>query len=296
MGRSDNGRRRVILVLLVGLCALLGSVLCGVDIRESVEPGERGKGADGEMYMPQGSADELPDFDVIMVRRTVRFHIIWTCVGLLAGGVIGFLVYLLLKDGVESGAERGRKNVGTRNLCYIGCFVVLFLVLWGASVVIGIRISEPIPDIRFRLMRKYLGVLSAVTAWVLVGRKIVIGRTLRRILNWVLLGVFNYVSLPRLNVRQQKVLWVGLVAVLYFLLFPPWLAFKTGMGGEGVGEPDFVGFHFVLSSQYDVLYDAPYVIASTSRDIQFFVVLGVIICTCLGIAYVRRKQDSTKSE
>lgn len=170
-----------------------------------------------------------------------------------------------------------------KNILYVVFFLLLFVLTWYISVYVTLKKLEPLTDIRAFIIIKYYAVLSALVSWLLVGRKIRIGQTIPRILNWLLLGPFNYIRFKKLNSGQHKILWFGFVLIVFLTLFPPWHAYWSAIGDKGHGDSEFVGFHFVLSTKYDVLYDAPYIIAEIDHKIQLIMIVSVLACVFSGI-------------
>lgn len=176
-----------------------------------------------------------------------------------------------------------------KNILYTVSFLLLFGIIWYISVSATIKKFEPLTGIRFNIIVKYLAVLSVLISWLLVGRKIRVGQTIPRILNWLLLGPFNYIKIKKLNLGQHKALWIGFVLIVFLILLPPWIAYTYSINDKGIGDSEFVGFHFVLSTKYDVLYDAPYMVAEIDHKIQLIMIVSVLVCVFLGIFYLARK-------
>lgn len=195
----------------------------------------------------------------------------------------------------EENALNSQKIVNRRglltvkNILYIVSFLLLFGIIWYISVFVTIKKLESLTDIRAFIIIKYLAVLSALISWLLAGRKIWIGRTIPRIFNRLLLGPFNYIRLALFNSQQHKILWIGIVLIILLILFPPWIAYRYAIEDKGHGDSEFVGFHFVLSSKYDVLYDAPYMIAEIDHKIQLIMIVSVLVCAFSGIFYLAKK-------
>jgi hypothetical protein len=176
-----------------------------------------------------------------------------------------------------------------KNILYIVSFLLLFVITWYISVYVTIKKLEPLTDIRAFIIIKYLAVLSSLISWLLVGRKIRFGQTIPRILNWLLLGPFNSIKIKKLNLGQHKALWIGMVLIVFLILFPPWIAYRYASGDQGLGDSEFVGFHFVLSTKYDVLYDAPYIIAEIDHKIQLIMIVSVLVCSFSSIFFLAKK-------
>jgi hypothetical protein len=182
-----------------------------------------------------------------------------------------------------------------KNILYTVSFLLLFVITWYISVYATTKKLESLPDIRAFIIIKYLAVLSALISWLLVGRKIRIGQTIPLILNWLFLGPFNYIRFNKLNLIQHKVLWIGFVLIVFLILYPPWIAYPVSINDSGIGDSDFVGFHFVLSTKYDVLYDAPYTAAKIDHKIQFTMIVIILVCASLGTLYLAKKSSSPKT-
>lgn len=280
--------------LVVVLCALVGGTLFGIEMTKRVEsrkleelPG---------IYIPENISKEMAPFDVINVVYNISMNPLRGLLGVLLGGLFGvFGVQFLARKIDFTRLKRRMEGFKKRNLLFAFCFLLLFTVIWATCVIIGIEIKEPLTALERRAMTSYLAVFSAVGAWVIVGRKIRLGPTIKKVLSWILLGPLNYIQVKSLNTKQKKVLWVGMMLVLFFFLFPPWIGFEAKSGDRGIGDADFVGFHFFLSTQYGVLYDAPYAIAQIYYSMQKALIISVLVPMILGFVYFRERV-STKKE
>lgn len=244
--------------------------------------------------LPGDIENEVGSYDAVASRITISIHSSRSLVGLLVGGTIGLLIVLarMKSRRGDENLESRKQIFSARNIFYGLSFLLLFLVTWTGSVIAIVKKVEPLTYIRFRIIAKSMAILAAMVSWVLIGRKIQIGRTVPRIINWLLLGPFNCTGFKQFNSRQHKVLWVALVLIMYVILFPPWVGFDTAMGGQGLGDSEFIGFHFLLSDQYAVLGTSPYAVAEVSHKTQLFLIVGIIICTLIGVLYFAKRPYS----
>jgi hypothetical protein len=293
---SDSTGRFLIAILLICICALCGAALFGIKTEKVMYDQETPFASVEKIDLPVDIKNAVASSEAIARRTKIAIDLSRGFFGMLVGGIVGLLVVLLIRRRglVTIGMVESHTELSSgKNVFYILSCVLLFLTIWSVSLLATIKKIQPLPDIRFKMITKYLAVLSGVVSWALIGRKIQIGQTIPRILNWLLLGPFNYVRLKRFNSGQQKMLWVGFVLVICLVLFPPCSAFKSATGGKGIGDSEFVGFHFLLSDQYDILGDAPYVLAEIKRTAQVLLIAGVAICTFIGVLLFARKPAPT---
>ena len=265
-----------------------GAGLYGVQINKVVGSSRAPSGLIEQLNVPPGVSKAVISCEAVCYGTTVSIHLYRTLVGALAGGIIGLLTVLMMSNRLSSSAnfQNHERLFTAKNLLYASLFLLLFGAIWYLSLFAIIKQTEPIPDIRFGIFAKYLGLLSAAVSWIAVGRKIQIGRTIPIIVNWVLLGPFNYVKPARFTKGQAKAFWVGAVLIFCLILFPPWNAFSSSSGGEGIGDSEFVGLHVFSSDQYGVLRDAPYVLAQINRQAQILLIFGIAVCTFLCVLYL----------
>lgn len=290
----DKTRQCLIAFFVISFCMLAGAVLGGLGIKRHETTAFP---VEDLINLPGGLENEVASYDAVGRRITISIHSSRSLVGLLAGGMIGLLIVLtrMKSRGGDENLESRKQIFSVRNIFYILSFLLLFLVAWVGSVITIVKKVQPLPDIRFRIIAKSMAIFAAAVSWVLVGRKIQIGQTIPRMMNWLLLGPFNYIRFKQFNSRQHKVIWVALVLIMYVILFPPWIGFDTAMDGQGIGDYEFVGFHFLLSDQYVVLGASPYAVAEISHKTQLFLIVGIIICTLIGVLYFTKRPYSKTS-
>lgn len=175
-------------------------------------------------------------------------------------------------------------NVKGRNRVYslgnLGCFIafgVLTVGIWFALVFVGgLIITQPLPSFHHVVALVLVFALFAIAiSWILVGRKIV----WPQIVYISLLGPFNCWQPAHFNLRQLRIVWVSCMLLWLLLVFPPWQAYAYTSGDKGVGKPAFVGFHFLLSDDYTILREAPYMLPEISWKM-----LGTIACSIVIVA------------
>ena len=85
-------------------------------------------------------------------------------------------------------------------------------------------------------------------------------------------------------------------------IFPPWIAYEYATVDDnyiykGFGDPSFIGFHFILSSQHEVLGEAPYMVAEINYKLWgiFYLILVLIGFLMILFLWVIKIYGSKKS-
>jgi len=217
-------------------CAAVGAVLLGVRVDRAL--GYYGSG-------------------VFARRITVWIRWDWMCVGVLAGGVVGAVVARRVCKRSEIRAPARLLAQGRRDRRKTVRILVGFLLLaaclglgfaWLASA-----LSCVFSQVELTNAMGPSAIPGIILSWVLVGRRL---QGSKRLEHALLLGPFKYWCPSWLSIPQMKVLWVSLVLVALLLIFPPHVAFTSGVDGVGSGGRTFVGFHFIMSDERQVLGDS----------------------------------------
>ena len=100
-------------------------------------------------------------------------------------------------------------------------------------------------------------------------------------IDFFLLGPFNFMSLRSLNNIQLRILWPGIAFLFLLGIYPPWIAYPYMSGGKGHGEKQFMGFHFINASSYDVVGEAPYMAPEINYLLWGIFCVLVMLTICL---------------
>lgn len=276
-------------LLVIVLCTVVGGTLLGIEVNKYWDSNKLEDISVRDVYVPINISKDIPPLDVITVKYNLSLNTLRALIGIILGGLFGVYVTPLISRNINVKWLRRRIEGLKSNFIFTICFIILTVVIWLAFVIIGINIKGDFTRLEFGAMKTYLGIFSVVCAWGIVGRKIRFGHTTSQILNWVLLGPFNCVKIEFFNTKQKKLIWVGILMVVFVLLFPPWIGFGWESNNKGIGDVDFIGFHFFRSSQYEVLYDAPYAIAQIWSSMEKMIIVGVISGVLLGILCFRNR-------
>jgi hypothetical protein len=279
-----------------------GALLAGLVITRDRDPAPVEFSLPDSANVPVEVPEALQDANAanssyaVGTRVRISIHLVRSLVGAGVGAMIATLMILLRPPvGGDRHPVRPRSEVlSSRNLSCMFCSAALFVAVWFGCIDLILRNAEPLTDVQCNLILRYTAALAIGVSWLVIGRKVRLGPTVGRAVNWLLLGPFNYRRLKRLDERQHKILWVGFALILFELLFPPWVAHHSTLGGKGLGAPDFVGFHLVGSDHYSVVRDSPYVLVEISHTGQLCLLLGTAVCTLLGICSLRRGTESEK--
>ncbi len=187
-------------------------------------------------------------------------------------------------------------NVKGRNRAYslgnLGRFIafgVLTVAIWFAlGFVGGLIITQPLPSFHHVVALLLVFAFFAIAiSWILVGRKIV----WPQIVYISLLGPFNFWQPAHFNLRQLRIVWVSYMLLLLLLIFPPWQGYAFGSGDKGVGKPVFVGFHFLLSDDYTILREAPYMFPEISWKMLGMLACCIVIVAGTVVCFMRSKAN-----
>lgn len=179
----------------------------------------------------------------------------------------------------------------------VSCFIAfgaLTAGIWFALVFVGGRIiTKPLPSFHHVVALMLVYALFAITiSWILVGRKIV----WPQIVYIALLGPFNLWQPANFNLRQLRIVWVSCMLLWLLLVFPPWQAYESRSGGKGVGKPPFVGFHFLLSDDYTILREAPYMLPEISWKMVGILSCCILLVAVILVYFMRSKAGELKDE
>ncbi len=190
--------------------------------------------------------------------------------------------------------DRYRTHVRRQMLFCVG-FLCLATLVWYCAVRAGWALFGPVlTDPQPRLLRFFSGILALVVSWIIVGRKIDLTSNFRETIRYISLGPFVRWEIWGMNTRQLRALWIALVLLLLLLLFPPWVGYNSTIDGKPVGEPLFVGFHWVLMKPSRVGLVGPHITGEINKPLWFAIGL-VLVLSCFFIVILQRDREQHKA-
>ena len=167
----------------------------------------------------------------------------------------------------------------------IVAFVVLFFASLFISSFIDAKLVGTITRMQAMIKVKYYAIGWAFFWWLIIGGENFLGQTVASFCDKLFLGPFNWIRVESLCRKQLKVIWIGSLAIIYLIVFPPWIAYEFSSSGKGTGPTTFADFHFFGASQYSVLGESVYSVAEISRIMQLVMILIVIALSLLLFFY-----------
>ena len=221
---------------------------------------------------------------------TIRYNFLINPLGALQGLVIGFLsanILYRLASMVKGGGRKDERWTAKKEILKIILFLIFAFTIFYFLIIIQFEQKEPLNRLIIKNGYKYSFLFAILSSWALIG-KIKLFSGLGVLFDKLFIMLTKLFRLEGKDEMQYKLIISVLFFVVFFVVFPPWKAYWSSSGGEGLGQTEFADFHYIFANQYTVFGEAPYSMAEIYRQFQI-ILISLTFIVGLYLLFVHKK-------